>query len=260
MNEQGVDLSNNNTAAPADWSSLGFVIAKASEGLGFVDRTLTHWATMAAAAGATFGAYHFAHPDQNAASSEAAHFAATVRAAGVDIAAAALDVETYAGRDPLAIMGAAALAAWVDRWCELAGAALEVTPLVYVNRSYLTALAPHLGDHPIWLATLDGHPHTTTYAGRPVTIEQWGIVDGIDRDIAWRALPPPPGPQPTPEVPEVLPACVYTIKENGAAILVYDGRLFPLDGDSLPAAMKSCGQTETLTITLAFAHALGLPP
>jgi lysozyme len=189
----GIDLSNNNQdPAAVDWTGQSFAICKTSEGTGFVDTTFGAWASRAARHGAMLGAYHFAHPDVNTAAAEVEFFlplrgAAVLLALDVESRTVVINHQTHETRtfDPLSILGSAALASWVDAWCSSVQAATGLKPFVYCNRSYLTALSPHMGDWPIWLATATGAPGITRFAGRAIAIEQWGSPGGVDHNTAF---------------------------------------------------------------------------
>ena len=76
----GIDVSNNNGAITLTqgFSGLDFVIAKATQGVGFIDRTLQWYRNQARAAGALYGAYHFGETGLSAGGSEAVHFLAAL--------------------------------------------------------------------------------------------------------------------------------------------------------------------------------------
>lgn len=80
MGSNGIDVSNNNGRLDLTkgFSGLDFVFAKASEGVGFEDNTLSWYHSQARAAGAVFGAYHFGHPEQHAGASESFKFMAAL--------------------------------------------------------------------------------------------------------------------------------------------------------------------------------------
>jgi lysozyme len=197
----GVDLSNNNGGAlipaEAEWA-----LFKVTEATTFTDATCADYVTAATARALPYGGYHFAHPDVNSADAEAAHFLAHVPVPAT--LPAALDVETRGSgaqhRDPLAIMGPTRLGAWVDRWCSLVGAATGRAPLLYTFRSYATALVPHCQPWPLWLSTLDG-TILSSWAGRAVTVCQYAIIDGIDRNVDLVPIVAPP-PVPYPPTPK----------------------------------------------------------
>lgn len=179
MTMNGVDLSNNNGSV--DWTGVEFAFYKATEGVSFVDRTQATWAGKVVG-----GPYHFAHPDQNSPDNAAAFFLANAIPGQVW----ALDCETRKGADPLAIMGASSLAGWCDRFYQLVAPTLGPNGYHYTFRSYADHLWPILrAPWRWWLASASGRPGAVThYAGRVVDIEQWGIVNGVDRDIAYTPL------------------------------------------------------------------------
>lgn len=76
MGTNGIDVSNNNGRLDLThgFTGLDFVIAKATEGTGFVDPLLPWYHAQARAAGALFGAYHFGHMEQSAGKAEAGNF------------------------------------------------------------------------------------------------------------------------------------------------------------------------------------------
>lgn len=80
----GIDVSNNNGAIKLTqgFSGLDFVIAKATQGLTFTDRTLPWYHSQAKAAGVLFGAYHFGTPGASNGIGEAARFLDALAAIG----------------------------------------------------------------------------------------------------------------------------------------------------------------------------------
>jgi GH25 family lysozyme M1 (1,4-beta-N-acetylmuramidase) len=84
MGSNGIDVSDNNgrLTLTKGFSGLDFVIAKATEGIGFTDPTLPWYHAQARQAGVLFGAYHFGHPEQSAGKSEAFMFTGALSAIG----------------------------------------------------------------------------------------------------------------------------------------------------------------------------------
>jgi len=175
----GIDLSNWNSWV--DWRGVEFDFYKATEGVSYVDPTQGTWANKIP----IDGPYHFAHPDQNSPEAEAAYF---VRHA-IPGVMWALDCEMRGSVSPLAIMGAAALAAWCDRFHELVAPHLGPNGFHYTPRSYAPSLWPRL-QRPWrwWLAGARGVPTYQTFAGKTVDIEQYAIVGGIDRNISYTPI------------------------------------------------------------------------
>lgn len=196
------------------------VIAKASEGGGYVDPE--HAATVAAArkAGKLVGHYHFGWFGQDPAT-QAAHFVTAAGARPGEVLA--LDVEREAN---------AGVAQWPASAHDRLGFLLEFSRQVlhltgapcwhYANRSdwaaLLAAATPaqkaQLLALPLWIAdpsSPNGHPAIST----PWTMQQIGISAGIDRDVfngtaaAFHALGVPtvaaPAPKPVPVPPTPTP-------------------------------------------------------
>ena len=183
----GIDLSNNNRD-PVDWTDVHFAFLKTSESITFVDKTYGHWAGEAIAAGAEYGPYHFAHPDVNAAAKEAAYFLARTAATPLGWA---LDIETRTNANPLQAMGANALAAWCDDFFTRVAPTMGVG-YFYTFRSYAQTLYPLLKQPWLfWLSSMKGAPTYTEYANRPIAIEQYNIVNGVDQNEMYATTPPP---------------------------------------------------------------------
>lgn len=209
----GIDISNNNSSV--DWNGVTFVFIKATEGTTFIDRTFNKWQNEATALSIPWSAYHFAHPDQHSATDEAHYFLSHATKGPMP---PALDFESRKGVDPLSLLGPVACAAWIDEFCQVVQEAWGQTPYIYMNRSYAVALFPRVGAWGIWLAAAKGSPTYKTYAGRTVDIEQWGIVDGIDRNESY-TVPAPPSEEDNmkPAFLFVLPTThVIAVPQNGA--------------------------------------------
>jgi hypothetical protein len=214
--EFGVDVSNNNGGSLPPAGEWTFAYAKASESTNFDDTRFEGYVAEFDRQGKPWGPYHFAHPDVNSADAEAAYFLAHAKRGALGWA---LDVETRrtpVPKDPLAIMGAGRLATWCERFAQLVSPTLG-QQVFYCNRSYATALYPHLSQGwRTWLATLDGYAHVPSYAGRTVDVEQYAIV-GVDRNIArnpyWTAAPPT-------EDEDVIPPTMIQLADNGDLVVL----------------------------------------
>lgn len=239
----GVDLSNHN-AGFNEWQGVGFAWIKATQGTTFVDAEAAGFVQAAHDRGIPWGTYHFAEPDLHSAVAEANFY--LMHAHVPSPLPAALDVETrtIAGRtiDPLGILGAPALAGWVNDWCSMVAAATGQRPFVYVNRGYADHLLPLLAPWPLWLATLDGSI-PSSWSGRPVDVVQYAIVGGIDHNQSLTELPN----QPT-HSEDDMPATLVAL-DDGAVI-----------------AIPSCGgrpwhvpNPDELAVEL-FTHAFAGPP
>ena len=170
---QGADVSNYQGPAPAV-SGLGFIIVKATEGTSTVNAEQTAQAAHARASGLVVGFYHFLWPGNIEA--QADYF--VTRCASVPGDVLACDWETTED-------GTAATGAEKDAFL---AAVKHLRPqhrvLLYCNRDFWTTrdTTSDCADG-LWIADPDspaGHPRVT----HPWLVHQYGIVGGIDRDVA----------------------------------------------------------------------------
>lgn len=198
----GRDVSNHQ--GKYNWAGLdpkpGFGFAKATEGTGFVDSFLPwNWGEMQRL-GILRGAYHFAHPSEDA-DAQANLFVATVRKAGAigvdDVLV--LDLEDTDG------LGPSAVAAWADDFTAAVEAATGKNVWVYTDHSFiLNGCCAGLYDRPLWIAS----PGT---AGEPGSVAPWAVWSchqygtdnaGVDEDVlngdatVWKALANIPAARP----------------------------------------------------------------
>ncbi len=155
---KGVDVS----AEVVDWQAFAaggwdFAIAKASEGVTFVEpQFATNWKGMKAA-GVVRGAYCFFHSSPDDPVKEADFFVDTVnRAGGFEPGDfPALDLETL-DSNPAGVVAAEALA-WLQRVKDDTG----ITPIIYTSpRVFDTLLSSPAGfaGYPLWDVTWNGGP------------------------------------------------------------------------------------------------------
>jgi lysozyme len=155
----GVDVS---AEAPVDWKAFSaggwdFAIAKASEGVTFVEpQFAVNWPAMKAA-GVVRGAYCFFHPSPDDPVQEADFFVATVnQAGGFELGDfAALDLETL--DKTTAQQTAADALAFLERVKQDTG----ITPIIYTSpRVFDTLLGSPAGfaGYPLWDVTWNGGP------------------------------------------------------------------------------------------------------
>ncbi len=155
----GVDVS---AESPIDWQAFSsggwdFAIAKASEGVTFVEgQFAVNWPAMKAA-GVVRGAYCFFHPRPDAPNTEADFFVQTVNQAGGfepgDFAA--LDLETLDNAT------AAQTAADALTFLQRVKADTGITPIIYTSpRVFDTLLGSPTGfsGYPLWDVTWNGGP------------------------------------------------------------------------------------------------------
>jgi GH25 family lysozyme M1 (1,4-beta-N-acetylmuramidase) len=152
-------------------SGRAFVIAKATEGIGYLDPRWTTNRANAPAAGLALGGYHYARPDLNStlagARSEADWFASQLNLAG-GMLIPALDLEVHG------TLGVASLTAWVQNWLAEVYTRTGDRPMIYVSpsfwRTYLgdTRWFADNGYKILWVA------HWTSSSSPSVPGSNWG--------------------------------------------------------------------------------------
>ena len=185
MSTNGVDVSNNNGKLDLSkgFRGLGFVIAKATEGTGFVDTTYHHYRAFARSKGLHFGAYHFLHAERTDARNEAEWF---LRHADLESGDSVwLDYEVYgaSGQADAGQLGSFAQALRAMSKVRCIG--------LYANLTGFGRVAPHnLGPtfNAFWLASYTGEPETPEHPlGKydlSWTLHQYEVFNGIDRDYS----------------------------------------------------------------------------
>jgi lysozyme len=160
-------------------AAVGFIIAKATEGSGFIDAQFARNWSEAKRVGIRRAAYHFARPDLgNAAQDEARWFLSQLGPldAGDRLA---LDYEVDWDGD---VVG------WCKTWLDLVRSVTGITPYIYLNL-YLVSVydwgaIEQPGGYPLWLADYDGLPDAVIETPWPrVAIKQWtsaGTLPGIN--------------------------------------------------------------------------------
>lgn len=166
-----------------------FVIAKATEGVGYEDGKYDANKAGAIAAGLAFGAYHFARPDLNPdGASEADWFVDTAGyQSGMIIPT--LDLERHG------TLSDAQLIAWVKAWLGRVYERLGVRPMIYASPSFWSTYMGNTrwfadnGYAILWIAhwgvTSPSVP-ATNWGGRSWTFWQYtsnGTVPGISGDV-----------------------------------------------------------------------------
>lgn len=180
---RGVDVSA--YQGPVDFDALkadaDFIIAKATEGTGFIDPQFRRNWFEPTQVGLRRGAYHFARPDLGLdAQDEAAHFLTQIGGWTPDDLLA-LDYEVdYTGD----VVG------WCIRWLDAVRALTGITPYIYLNRSLVQGFdwsSVIAAGYPLWLAYYDGQPDIMPQTPWPkVAIKQWtstGRIAGILGDV-----------------------------------------------------------------------------
>ncbi len=184
---QGIDVSHYQGAV--DWNAVRgagvtFAFAKATEGVTTVDATFsTNWPAIGAA-GLLRGAYHFFHPEEDAAS-QAQHFLSVVGTLSAHDLPPVLDVEVTNG------VSTSVLWAGVSTWLETVAQATGRRPMIYVSPGFWDENAPNpaLASYPLWLADYAASPSL------PNGFSTWsfwqysqsgavaGVAGAVDRDV-----------------------------------------------------------------------------
>lgn len=184
---QGIDVSH--YQGTVDWNAvrgagMSFAFAKATEGLNTVDAMFsTNWPAMGAA-GLLRGAYHFFHPEEDAAT-QAQHFLSVVGTLSAHDLPPVLDVEETNG------VSTSVLWAGVTTWLETVGEETGRTPMLYISPGFWDQHTPNpaLEGYPLWLADYAATPTLPTGFG---TWNFWqysqsgtvaGVSGAVDRDV-----------------------------------------------------------------------------
>ena len=172
---QGKDFSSYQAnLTTADLDGLAFAFTKATEGPSDTDPSFAaNWAAIRAK-GIRRGAYHeLWSPGSSPAATQAAHFLAVVKAAGLERG----DMLAVVASDYGGVTGAE-----VRAWCDIVAAACPGCPvLVYSDLSTLAALTSCTG-YPLWVAwPSDAAPESVAPWDR-WTLWQWGSPGGVDHD------------------------------------------------------------------------------
>lgn len=182
MSAKGCDISVYQGSVDFDAlkGAVSFVIAKATEGTGFVDSQFARSWSEAKRVGLQRGAYHFARPDLgNSADAEATDFIAHLGPLDADDLLA-LDYEVDWSGD---VVG------WCKRFLDDVYQMTAIRPLIYLNRSLLALdwSAVIAAGYPLWLASYDGSLDTVPPTPWPrVAMKQWtsgGTLAGIQGNV-----------------------------------------------------------------------------
>jgi GH25 family lysozyme M1 (1,4-beta-N-acetylmuramidase) len=153
---EGVDISHyQGTINYAQVAAAGkrFVIAKATEGIGYTDPTWTKNLAAATAAGLKVTGYHFARPDGNPTKpAQEADWFVSQLALAPGMIVPALDLERSGGLSPTALQ------AWVGAWLSEVYAKTGVRAMIYASPSFWhtalnnTAVFANQGYTVLWIA------------------------------------------------------------------------------------------------------------
>lgn len=220
----GADISDNNGQInwPVFKNNLNFVIMKATEGNGYIDKLFGYNLAQARALSVPRGIYHFARPDLgNTPEAEAQFFINIVKGQQLLVGESLyLDYEKPIAKNNVG---------WALRWLQIVEEQLGIKPLFYTYQSMLqiedwTPVVQN--DNGLWIAAPTNDPANNTFvtgAWPGAAIQQWGnqLIPGaqgvIDSNVffgsaaqfgaygyhpqpvapaAQQPSPPPPTPQP----------------------------------------------------------------
>jgi lysozyme len=151
-----------------------FVIAKATQGVTYVDPEFATTRADAAAAGLVFGSYHFSNWGNPVA--EANYYLQHAQPKPGELIAFDAEGTVPAGVD---------VVAFADAWSRTVKAALGCPPLIYMNKSWLTGhnWAPVLADGDgLWLASYDGTVQSPGGIWPAISFKQYtdkGVEPGV---------------------------------------------------------------------------------
>lgn len=168
MTMNGIDVSNWQAGLNISDVACDFVIAKATEGLNFVDKYCDKFIQQAIKLGKPFGFYHFARPTNDAVR-EAEYFYNNCRGyfgKGIPI----LDWES----------GNTSNTAWAKRWLDRVYQLSGVKPVIYMSESVVNAndwSAVAAADYGLWVAKYrDNQPdynYSMANAGKRPSVKWW---------------------------------------------------------------------------------------
>ena len=186
-----VDVSSWQNTASYNLSEFDGLIAKATEGCGYVDPMCDVHYQNAKAAGKLLGVYHFARPDLNSARKEAEFFVNNIKGY-IKEAILVLDWEPVGDYKK----NVAWAKEWLDRVRELTG----VAPLIYMSASVIQMAdwSSISGTYGLWIAGYPNafnvpNPPLPTPADMPYSIGPWAFwaiwqysssAGRLDRNIA----------------------------------------------------------------------------
>ncbi|PHE99646.1 GH25 family lysozyme [Bacillus pseudomycoides] len=145
-----------------DWnavktSGIPAAYAKATEGVGYTDPIFVQNVQAARSAGVLIGAYHFAHPDQNDAISEAKYFVNILQENQTDLIPV-LDFESPTNSNTSNITGAF-LSKWARDFINYVKQATGKNVMLYTGVWYITEFGiSGLSDVPLWVARYSNTP------------------------------------------------------------------------------------------------------
>ena len=167
--------------------------AKASEGMTYEDPQFMANMTNGVNAGVVMGAYHFARPDNNLASEDAANFLNVAGAyIGNGFLPPVLDLENpYSSGQAIVLsdlLTSEELTNWVSDWMLEVETSTGVAPIIYVNGNYANYLNSSINNYGLWMANPNESQTPPTNIGvwndwKFKQYSWWGNVSGITGDV-----------------------------------------------------------------------------
>lgn len=159
---KGIDISHHQNGIDIASTGVDFVICKATEGIGYVDKCCDKFYQAAKKCGKKLGVYHFARPDLgNSAEAEADYFISQIQGY-IKEAMLVLDWESGNLNNP----------AWVKAFCDRVYSKTGVKPVVYMSASPANSYdwsSVVAGDYGLWIASYGkntGQPGTKPSSGQ----------------------------------------------------------------------------------------------
>ena len=192
----GLDVSH--WQGTIDWNAVyddGQVYswAKATEGMTYEDPQFMANITNGVNAGIVMGAYHFARPDNNLATEDAANFLDVAGAyIGNGFLPPVLDLENpYSSGQAIVLSDlftSEELTTWVTDWMLEIETATGVSPIIYVNGNYANYLNSSINNYGLWIANPNESQTPPTNIGvwnewKFKQYSWWGNVSGITGDV-----------------------------------------------------------------------------
>jgi len=179
---EGLDVSH--FQGEVDWSKVAgsgkkFAIAKATQGITYIDPQFSqNWSEIKQAS-MIRGAYHFFVPTDDA-SEQAKHFIATVTLESGDLAPV-LDIEENQGES------SEELQSQIKIWLQMVEKHYGIKPIIYSDYSFLRDnLGDDFCDYPLWMADYSKTPPDGVGCWTHWSILQYsdsGNVDGINGNV-----------------------------------------------------------------------------
>ncbi len=208
-------------------------ICKASEGISYADPTFHTNFNALAALSMVRGAYHFARPTTNSATSEANFFLSVISTIKpTDILV--LDIE----------VGTGSLSAWALQWLQIVKDKTGITPWIYSYGSFFSShlTDPKLSSYPLWIAA---YQSTIPPVRAPWTsIQAWqhsskivvpGVAGNCDESYLISPISPPQGAVVAMYTPNLIlePIAAYLAYNGGFYLCADSGALYAFDAPGI---------------------------